>query len=138
MQTNPPGIVHFTNFLGQVISHPAGYVQLQWEAYPLAGLPFRDLLHQVEVLWGHTGLRRLYTDHRGMAPVWAEDCSWLQTEWLPQVATHALGCRLALVQDATTLAPATLRASVEQAARLGVALACFEAEEPALTWLRAK
>jgi hypothetical protein len=137
MQTDPIGFVHYVNFLGQVICHPAGYVQLQWEAYPLAGPPFRDLLHQVKELWAQTGLRGLYTDHRGMAPLWTEDCAWFHTEWLPQIAAQTPGCRLALVEDAATLNTAALRAAVEQAGALGVTLACFEAEAPALAWLRA-
>ncbi|RSK34585.1 hypothetical protein [Hymenobacter metallilatus] len=137
MRSYLPGILHFTNSLGQVVHYPSDYVQLDWEVYPMAGSSFRDLLQQGRELCAQTGLHRLYTDHRGMPPVWVEDCAWITSEWLPQVAASAPGCRLALVETATILDSAGLRATVEQAEMLGVTVACFESEAPALNWLRA-
>lgn len=128
--------LYFDNFLGRLIYHSAGYVRLEWSALPMAGPLFRDLLEQVLVLWTQTGSRRLYTDHRGMPPVWREECEWLTTHWLPRVV-ECHHCRLAVVEEGLAINATSFCTALTQAHDLGLSVAYFTTEDLALAWLQA-
>ncbi|UYZ61137.1 hypothetical protein [Hymenobacter latericus] len=126
--------IYFENALGRVVQHPR-YACLLWHAQPQAGTAFRLLLGELLALCHHQRLGLVYTDHRGMPPVWVEECTWLVNRWLPQLATAVPSCRLAIVEDAETLSGAALRVALTHAHALALPVRCFEQEEPALHWL---
>ncbi|WP_324680094.1 hypothetical protein [Hymenobacter sp. GOD-10R] len=128
--------LYFSNVTGQVIYHPAGYIGINWFISPLAGASFREVLEHVLVLLKQKGLHKIYSDHRGMPPVWIDECAWLLHDWFPRLAREIQYGYCALVQDRATIGSAVLHLTLARIDTLPLNVSCFEASEEALLWLK--
>lgn len=76
--------VFFSNSVGRVVFHSAGYVRLAWSAERITLPDLQAFYEQALQLLGRVGVGRILSDHGQRQPLPAAAQQWLVTDWIPR------------------------------------------------------
>lgn len=76
--------VFFSNTVGRVVFHSAGYVRLAWSAERITLPELQAFYEQALQLLGRVGAGRILSDHGQRQPLPVAAQQWLIADWIPR------------------------------------------------------